>query len=205
MKVTKALTEIKKLDKQISKLTQQGQFILTSTRGRTAGFTSTEEASSVAKSNLDKIRDLMRRRAAIKAKVTASNAATVVTIAGKEMTVAEAIERKASIEQDETLLRVMKQQFNKAVDAQAKHEHMVQVEIDRKVEQVFGNVKKVGSNDATYNSIQEQVQKANKFELIDPNHLAKTIEALETEIDDFKANVDVELSVANATTEIEID
>lgn len=205
MKVTKALTEIKKLDKQISKLTQQGQFILTATRGRTTGFTSIEEASTVAKSNLDKIRDLMQRRATIKAKVTASNAATVVTIAGKEMTVAEAIERKASIEQDETLLRVMKQQFNKAVDAQAKHEHMVQVEIDRKVEQVFGNVKKVDSNDATYNTIQEQVQKANKFELIDPNHLAKTIEALETEIDDFKANVDVELSVANATTEIEID
>lgn len=205
MKVTKALTEIKKLDKQISKLTQQGQFILTATRGRIAGFTSTEEASTVVRSNLDKIRDLMRRRAAIKAKVTASNAATVVTIAGKEMTVAEAIERKASIEQDETLLRVMKQQFNKAVDAQAKHEHMVQVEIDRKVEQVFGNVKKVDSNDATYNTIQEQVQKANKFELIDPNQLAKTIEALETEIDDFKANVDVELSVANATTEIEID
>ncbi|QIG66235.1 hypothetical protein ROCKET24_133 [Vibrio phage Rocket24] len=203
--VTKALTEIKKLDKQIAKLTQHGQFILVSTRGRVAGFTSVEEAGKAVKSNFDKIQALMKRRANIKAKVTASNAATKLTIAGSEMTVAEAIERKDSIEMEEHLLQVMKNQFNQAVNKQVRHEAQVQDEIDRKVEQVFGNAKKIDTNDGTYKAIREQVEAANKFELVDTNKLADQIEQLEDRIDDFRANVDVELSVSNATTSIEID
>ncbi len=203
--VTKALTEIKKLDKQIAKLTQRSQFIMTSTRGRIAGFASVEDASKAVKANMDKIRDLMKRRADIKAKVTASNAATKLTIAGSEMTVAEAIERKDSIEMDENLLLVMKNQFNQATTKQVRHEQKVQEEIDRKVEQVFGNAKKIDTNDSTYATIKEQVEKANKFELVDPNSLAQAIESLEDSIDDFRANVDVELTVSNSTTMVEID
>ncbi|AUG85119.1 tail fiber protein [Vibrio phage Ceto] len=203
--VTKALTEIKKLDKQIAKHTQRGQFILTATRGRVAGFASVEEAGKTVKSNFDKIQALMKRRANIKAKVTASNAATKLTIAGSEMTVAEAIERKDSIEMEENLLQVMKNQFNQAVNKQVRHESQVQDEIDRKVEQVFGNAKKIDTNDGTYKAIREQVEAANKFELVDTNKLADQIEQLEDRIDDFRANVDVELSVSNATTNIEID
>lgn len=203
--VTKALTEIKKLDKQIAKLTQRSQFIMTSTRGRIAGFASVEDASKAVKANMDKIRDLMKRRADIKAKVTASNAATKLTVAGSEMTVAEAIERKDSIEMDENLLLVMKSQFNQATTKQVRHEQKVQEEIDRKVEQVFGNAKKIDTNDSTYATIKEQVEKANKFELVDPNSLAQAIESLEDSIDDFRANVDVELTVSNSTTMVEID
>ncbi|AFB83926.1 hypothetical protein VPT02_074 [Vibrio phage VPT02] len=205
MTVTKALTEIKKLDKQIAKLVQSGQFILTATRGHVPGFTTTEDASKAVKANMDKVRALMKRRALIKAKVTASNAATKVTIGGVEMTVAEAIERKASIEMDETLLQVLKQQFNQVTNKQVRHEQMVQSQIDSKVEQVFGNVKKIDANDGTYKAIKEQVEQANKFDIVDPNKLADEIEKLEESIDDFKANVDVELSVANATTEIEVE
>lgn len=203
--VTKALTEIKKLDKQIAKLTQGTVFIMTAKNGRVSGFASVEEASKVIKSGLDKLKGIMSRRTAIKAKVTASNAATKVTIASKEMTVAEAIERKSSIQQNETLLGVMKQQFNKVVAAQARHDNMVQQEIDRKVEQIFGNVKRIDANDSTYQTIKTQVEKANTLKLVDPAALAKQIEELEEAIDDFKANVDVELSVSNATTSIEIE
>ncbi|BBL19237.1 hypothetical protein KIT04_068 [Vibrio phage KIT04] len=204
MTVTKALTEIKKLDKQIAKLTQRSQFIMTSTRGRISGFATVDDATKAIKSNMEKVRALMKRRAEIKAKVTASNAATKLSLAGTEMTVAEAIERKDSIEMEENLLQVMKNQFNQAVNAQARHEAKVQDEIDRKVEQVFGNVKKLDANDGTYKAIKQQVEDANKFELVDPNKLADEIEKLEESIDDFKSNVDVELSVANATTEIEL-
>lgn len=203
--VTKALTEIKKLDKQIAKLTQGSAFVMHGVNGRVAGFTSIDEATKSVKSGLEKVRALMKRRASIKAKVTASNAETHVSIAGSEMTVAEAIERKASIEQEESLLGVMKHQFNKVVTAQTRHNSMVQQEIERKVEQVFGNAKKVDTNDSTYQTIKGQVEKANNFELVDPNEIAKEIEKLEESIDDFKANVDVELSVSNATTSIEIE
>lgn len=202
--VTKALTELKKLDKQIAKLTQQGQFVLTATRGRVAGFTDVADAVSTVKSNYDKIVALQKRRANIKAKLTASNAATKLSVAGQEMTVAEAIERKTSIQQDIDLLSVLKKQFNTAVTAQIRHEQSVQNEIDRKVEQVFGNAKKIDANDGTYKAIREQVEQANKFELVDPLSLAKVIEKMEEDIDDFRANVDVELSVSNATTKIDI-
>lgn len=202
--VTQALTDIKKLDKQIAKLTQSGQFILVATKGRVSGFGSVEEATKHAKSSLDKIRDLMARRALIKSKLTASNAATMVTIAGVPMTVAEAIERKESIKQDENLLGMLKIQFNKATIQQQKHAEAVQLEITRKVEQVFGNAKKIDPNDTTYTAVCEQVEKANKLELVDPNSLATAIEKLEESIDDFRATVDVELSISNATTSIEI-
>lgn len=203
--VTKALTELKKLDKQISKLTQQGQFILTATRDKVSGFTNVDEAAKSVQSNYNKIVDLQKRRANIKAKLTASNAVTKVTIAGQEMTVAEAIERKSSIQQDVDLLGVLKKQFNSAVTTQVRHEQTVQAEIDRKVEQVFGNAKKIDSNDGTYKAIQEQVLSSNKFELVDPLSLASVIEKLEDSIDEFRANVDVELSVSNATTSITLD
>lgn len=202
--VTQALTDIKKLDKQIAKLTQSGQFILVATKSRVPGFGSVEEATKHAKSSLDKIRDLMSRRALIKSKLTASNAATMVTIAGVSMTVAEAIERKESIKQDEALLGMLKIQFNKATIQQQKHAEAVQLEINRKVEQVFGNAKKIDPNDTTYTAICEQVEKANKLELVDPNSLSAAIEKLEESIDDFRATVDVELSISNATTSIEI-
>lgn len=205
MTVTKALTEIKKLDKQIAKLTQKSAFIGSATNGRVPGFRSLEEVSAHIKSGYDKIRALMTRRATIKAKVTASNAATSVTIAGKTITVAEAIERKESIEQEETMLGMMKQQYSAVMNKQLRHDNQNQSEIDRKVEQVLGNMKKIDANDTTYQAIKEQVEAGNKFELVDPIGISKVIDELEDSIDDFKANVDVELSVSNATTSIELE
>ena len=51
-------------------------------------------------------------RKEIKEKIVKSNAETLVTIAGKEMTVAAAIERKESIKYEKKLAEELKNQLN---------------------------------------------------------------------------------------------
>lgn len=202
--VTKALAEIKKLDKQIAKLIANSAFIGVEQSGYIMGFTQASEAEKAFKGNFDRINSLQARRKQIKAKLTASNAATKVTIGGVIMTVAEAIERKDSISMDKSLLVVMQKQFHKANIVIDRTKERIQREIEAKVEQVFGNAKKLDENDSTYKAIAKQVEAANAHKLVDPIGLAKKIEALEESIEDFETDVDVALSVVNATTTIEI-
>ena len=61
---------------------------------------------------------------------------------------------------------------------------------------------KIGENDV--NSITEPYIEKNEFHLVDPLNLAKTIEDLSDEIEDFESNVDAALSEINALTFIEI-
>ncbi|ASV43382.1 hypothetical protein [Vibrio phage JSF12] len=203
--VTQALTEVKKLDKQISKLSQAGGFIGAYTNGKLpAGFSSKEQLVAEVTGNLQRIDALMARRANIKAKITESNAKTPVVVGKITMTVAEAIERKDSIQLSVDLMGVLKKELATTQKAQDDFNRRIQQDIDTKVTQILGNVKKVDANDDTYKMIKEQVEKANTFTLVDPNNLRVVIQKLEDQIEDFKLNVDVALSIVNATTFIEL-
>lgn len=202
--VTKALTELKKTDKRINKLAGTTPFILTAENSRVPGYKTVEEASSVISSGLQAIEALIANRNELKAKITASNAATKVTIAGVEMTVAEAIERKESISLQEYILERMKQAYSATINKQVNHNRRVNQMVEDKINQVMGNVKKVESNDSTVKAIREQIESNNKLDIIDPTGLAEKIKELEESIENFRADVDVELSIINATTAIEV-
>jgi len=146
--------------------------------------------------------DLISRREKIKAELVQSNAATFVTVGGKKMTIAAAIEEKRVIGSKEKLLEVLRSQsttvLSKIENARAK----IDGQIQKLVESNTGKDRKTDKED--YDRIAEPIIAANELFLVDPLNVKEKIETLDTYIEDFKADVDITLSESNAKTEIEI-
>src|SRR5690606_36145264 len=114
--IAKALVEIKLLDKRINRVINDsvlagytvGKKIMT-------GFSNVEELEVRAKADYQSIKDLIKRRNDIKSAIVVSNANTYVEIAGNKYTVAEAIERKTSIEYEKDLLNKLKTTYANVV------------------------------------------------------------------------------------------
>ncbi|MFB8733012.1 hypothetical protein ACEQPO_01165 [Bacillus sp. SL00103] len=80
------------------------------------GFNIKKKSKKKAKADDQSIQALIKRRNAIKSAIVVSNATTTIDVAGVNMTVAEAIERKTSIEYDIRYLRKLKKVYTELVD-----------------------------------------------------------------------------------------
>lgn len=164
---------------------------------------SKEDFNKNAKADLQSIDDLINRRKNIKAAIVASNAVTMVTVAGVEMTVAAAIERKTSIEYERSLLRQMKNQYltsQQKVDA--KNTEM-EAAIERLVATAFGKDSKTNIKSDDYSAIADPYKEKNEWALVDPIDVLNQITKREEEIDAFLLNCDSALQISNCVTEIE--
>lgn len=164
---------------------------------------SKEDFNKNAKADLQSIDDLINRRKNIKAAIVASNAVTMVTVAGVEMTVAAAIERKTSIEYERSLLRQMKNQYltsQQKVDA--KNTEM-EAAIERLVATAFGKDSKTNIKSDDYSAIADPYKEKNEWALVDPIDVLNQITKREEEIDDFLSSVDSQLQISNCTVYIE--
>lgn len=200
MTVTEGLAELKTLDKRIEKRTHQTSFISYKLNGNLHSRSSAEEIAS----GHDSLMALIKRRRAIKAKVTASNALTQVSIAGQKMTVAEAIERKNSVDLERSVLDRMTSQYNMVMRKQENFEESIDREIEAKVSDILGNQKRVDPSDNTYKLISDQIRGSKTFEVVDPLKVKEAINKMSDHIDDFENNVDTALTISNSTTYIEV-
>lgn len=92
MTITKALSELKLLDKRISDEICKTQFCAANKHfQRTLNGKSITDAKKDMLSVYNKITDLINRRNGIKKALTLANATTSVTINGQKMSIAEAI------------------------------------------------------------------------------------------------------------------
>lgn len=96
--ITRALSELKLLDKRILKGIKDADFL--SYEINKKNVLKTFEP----KEQLQSVEDLIARRSTLKSKIMESNASTKVKIAGKEMLVIEAIEMKETIQYKKQLL-----------------------------------------------------------------------------------------------------
>jgi len=202
--ITQALSELKLLDSRIEKLAHNSVFITFEHNNFISGFTGKDVASKELKSAFDKITQLIANRTELKGKIAQSNAATSVTIGTHTMTVAEAIERKSSIKLEEELLASVLRQLSAVYRKRDQIESKIEQEISARTQALItasGNSKPAKS---TMDDIANTVRAANKLELVDPNNLYEVSKALTDSINEFKLHVDVSLSVANATTHIEL-
>jgi len=204
MTVTRALVELKLLDKRILKETVNAIF-LSAVRGKettTVHRTSKEDMEKHCRKNLQSIRAMIERRNIIKTAVVASNASTSVKIAGESYTVAGAIERKGSIQYDEILLMQMRTQFAHLKDQVELANSSVEVSLKTMLEKIAG---KEGVQNIDVENISKSYRDTNAMSLFDPAGIEKLIEKLDKEIDEFKADVDQSLSECNAVTKITIN
>ena len=205
MLVTQALNELKTLDSRIMRAINSATFV-TSAKICEKNVTSNmskEDFNKNAKADLQSIDDLINRRKNIKAAIVASNAVTMVTVAGVEMTVVAAIERKTSIEYERSLLRQMKNQYltsQQKVDA--KNTEM-EAAIERLIATAFGKDSKTNIKSDDYSAIADPYKEKNEWALVDPIDVLNQITKREEEIDEFISSVDSQLQISNCTNYIE--
>lgn len=194
--ITRALTELKTLDKRIQKAIDSGTFV--SYQGQ---FYKPDEASKSAQSNYQSIMDLLERRKRIKSLIVMSNAVTMVTICGKEMTVAETIETKSSIKHLENLLNRLKAQHGQAIKTIESLNDKVRRDLESKT-------KMTGEKDDSKIDISDFSTKYNDLhsvKLYDPIKIASKIEEIENYVTNFKSEVDFILTEKNSTTYIDVE
>lgn len=203
MTITRGLAELKLLDKRINRTVNES-VLAGFTVGKKVmnGFTNVEEIEKRAKSDYQSIQDLIKRRNEIKSAIVVSNATTEVEIAGQKMTVAEAIERKTSIDYDKQLLAKLKQTYANIVNHVDRVNDDVKNRLDKQLEILYG---KDGKNKASENEELTKVFKEdNEAKFIDPINLRDKIENLTAEIEDFESEVDFILSESNTITRIAV-
>lgn len=202
--VTQALSELKLLDSKVAKLTRQSTFILGNHNGYVSGFATQAAAESSITAGYDKVTQLIKNRAELKGKVAQSNAETTVKVGAGEMTVAEAIERKTSIGLEESLLSNMKHQLSKILTQRDSLESRIEQEVNRRTEALISSAGGVKPSPEMLKGIEKSVRDVNEFKLVDPLGLQDKVDALEASIEEFTLNIDVALSVVNATTSVSL-
>lgn len=206
MTVHKALAELKTLDARIEKAIREASFVLASPQSaQKVNGVSRAEYAAEAKAAYQRITDLINRRNAIKRAVVLSNATTRVVVAGREYTVAEAIEMKNhGVHYTKQLMARLASDLNAAtLTANKSNGDALAARADSYITALFSasDLKNPSSE------VQEARQKyidAQTMALVDPLHARDVITELEAQTNDFLVDVDAALSVSNATTQIGI-
>ena len=203
MSVTRALAELKLLDKRIHTVMNSAKFVDFSIGEKAVnGYASNKEYEDKVKSAYQSVKDLIKRRNDIKSAIVLSNAMTKVRIADKEYTVAEAIERKTSIQYEEQLMQKMKNEYTKVTNNINRKNEEVKEELNRKLDALYGREAKTKVDEN--NELVKSYRNDNEAKMVDPLHIRSAYEKLEQEIDEFLSEVDFVLSTSNTLTEIEV-
>lgn len=206
MLVHDALCELKVADKRIEKAIMDCAYCAANkdSSPKVNGIP-VKEFEEEVKSKYQKISDLIARVEKIKAALSLSNAATRITVNGKDMSVAEAIYMmQHGIKSKQNLLLTMMRKLTEA-------QRIIEIEngarlderLDRYIQSVYGSKDKVTAEELDKAS--KDFKARNEYKLVDPIGIVDKIATLTEEIDKFQAAVDSAIQISNATTYIEIE
>ena len=212
MTVHQALVEVKMADKKINQmLSNANDFTLIgvntnpdSTKANVKGI-DLDTFINNAKSSYQKIKDIFNRVDAIKAAISKSNAATMINVGGKTMSVAEAIyQMKYGIKNKKNLIANLQKQSSYVQIAFRTAEMSVEEKLEKSVVALFGkdNIK---ANTDEVLDYKDKYKKKYMPVIVDPINIQDAINKLSEEIDQFEMNVDSAIQVSNATTMITIE
>jgi hypothetical protein len=200
--ITEALNELKVLANRIAKETNSGTFIIShKINNAPVGFSTVKAFEEKAEAMSKSITDLIERRNKIKAAIVKSNALTEISVSGTTYTVAEAIERKNSIDFERGLLNVLTRQYQNTMQFVEKQNQVLQGKLDSLIETTLGKEK---SNPDAMAQITENFWHINKVEVSNPLNLLDKIETFQNDIESFLSKVDVALTISNSTVSIEV-
>lgn len=199
--ITRALSELKTLDDRIQRLTES-KWVAMAINKKVSHTVNQQDFSATVKATKQQLTDLMERRNKIKCAIVQSNAVTKVTIGSAEYTVAEAIERKNTVQQEEALVHALKNQLFKVNAEVEKHNMVANNQLNALLGQMVSKEAAVAqeSIDALSTSFREQ----NFAVLVDPLGIETLVKELQESISEFKMNVDFSLSEINAVTKITV-
>lgn len=194
--ITRALSELKLLDKRILKGIKDADFL--SYEINKKNVLKTFEP----KEQLQSVEDLIARRSTLKSKIMESNASTKVKIAGKEMLVIEAIEMKETIQYKKQLLSTL-EATRKSVRSKIESiNEDVKYRLDGLLQANFGKESK--TKDSETDAISKPFLERNEAKEVDLIDIDNKIKTLSEEIDSFESEVDFVLSESNSLTKINV-
>lgn len=199
--ITRALAQVKSLNDRIERATRES-FVTTLTGGKHASGKAKGEVEASLKANLQSVQALIAERNKVKAAIIRSNAVTQVTVNGVVQTVAEAIERKGSIQLEKALLQQLRLQLNQQAAKVEKENILVAARLDQLIQTTVGKDRKV--DEAEVAAITGPFEAKNKAEMLDPSDVQAVIIKLQGEIEAFELDVDHALSEVNAVTRITV-
>lgn len=200
--VARALKELKTINARIQNKIYETSFIagVKKSSKKVNNVLTREEFEKDVKSSYDSITALIERRKQLKSAIVKSNAETKVLIGNIEYTVADAIERKQSIELDKMLLNLMQKQYNNVVANVQKNNDLVEEKLNNLIAQSLSSG--VDKKDTAMSGFAEAYRNDNQFEVVDPLVLKTKIDALREYIENFDSECDSTLSESNAVTKI---
>lgn len=207
MTIHKALAELKTLDARIRKEISSTTFVTCkkASASSISGIAPGDWCAQVV-STYQSIEDLIRRRNAIKRAVVLSNATTTVVVAGKEYTVAEAIELKNTGMSNISILatKISRDLNMSQKNCESENERLEDRAMDY-VRTLFGNVSDVKNISNDMAMAKEDFMRTQEVQIVDPIKSFDKIKSLNEEYDSFMVDVDAALSVSNSITNITIE
>lgn len=202
--LTEALATLKVLRAKQDNLVRTGTFVGVSARDK-VGSQAKEVASAQFQSEFDRLKAFSAKIQEIGAKLYEANSKTTVVVAGKTYTLAEAIYRKSHTSEEAERIRVLKAALQRAEATAAKAKETAEKRADQQVETLLaGRSKDTGVADLAV-EMRTKLIADEKIEVVDPNRLADYILAAEEDLVSFSTEVDVAISLVNATTKITVN
>jgi hypothetical protein len=204
--VTEALVKLKLATKKIADATQYvlTGFVTSKTANvPPAGFATVDVFVNTVKQRLDSVKGLISFRDRLKKAIVESNARTNVVVGSKNMTVAEAIETKHSIDAKKALFNKVVSEWRSLETLANQKNSTLEQRADQFVTQLFSQ--NAGATETDKAQARKNFMDNNTSIILTHNSVKDYIERLKEEIDEFETNVDVALSVVNATTKVNVE
>lgn len=199
MSISRALKELKLIDKRICdgiKRLQPCAYL-----GAAVTAEAADKFTKDADASITSLSALIRNAIAIKQKILASNSSTIVKIGNVEMTVTDAIARKALqpyVHQFLIRLQTERAQAKQAADQNMAH---IADQANRMAAEVS---KDKEAKSESYAMLRKAYLDANAGRYVAPDNLDSVIEALVKETEEFEKDVDWVLSDSNTRTMIDV-
>ena len=207
LSITRALTKIKELKARIIKQVGEVNYFAVQ-RGKKLTYPSVsikpEDFEKETKEDVQSIESLLMRVQTIKFAVDQANYTTKIELAGKEMTIAEALALKSLIDLKKTYLLKLKTSYKYAQSQFEKAEAENQRRIEDMTNAMLSKDSKEKEKESILQKNTEDVEKNYPVSLLDPAKCQEKIKSLEEEIRLFEEEINYVLSEINAKTEIEI-
>ncbi len=198
MSLHRVIAEIKSIESKLATI-QSGAFVF-----QTVGDDMSEVAAVTTKSQseFDKFSSLIANLATLKAARNKANSTVAVTIAGKTLTIDEALAAKSALVHKKELIRVLQAQFvngQRNVDAA---KAAIDQRVNQQISTMFGATRKASEEEI--NLLRSTAERASKVTLVYAAGLKEKIEKLVEEVGQFTTEVDYVLSEANATNVVDV-
>lgn len=205
MTVHEALSKIKVANSRIASLISNPYINVCKAGAEKINGTPVADYRKELLGNYDKVMAVINETNAIKAALSRSNASTIISVAGREMTVAEAIYMwKYGIDIKKEMLCELKDQYaNACTLIERRNGRELDDRAEKFVSSIYESKDKADPKDV--DAMIKKFKDQNSWELVDPVKLADKIRDLETEISQFEEYVDAAIQISNATTVIEFD